>query len=75
MRRINLRVVRPRLVIAKIVLFPLTSAVWVLSNSYLVLSVAGAVGVLGVLATLADEERKGLKLVVEEKNKQIEVLR
>ena len=83
MRRINLRAVRPLLVMAMIVLLPLASAVWVLANSYLVLSFAGAVGFLGVLATLAeeeistraDQERTGLELVVEEKNKQIESLR
>ena len=82
MRSINLRAVRPLLVIAMIVLLPLASAVWVLANSYLVLSFAGAVGVLGVLATLAeeeistaaDQERKELELVVEQKNKQIEAL-
>jgi len=82
MRSINPRAVRPLLVIAMIVFLPLASAVWVLANSYLVLSFAGAVGVLGVLATLAgeeistaaDQERKELELVVEEKNKQIEAL-
>lgn len=83
MRRIDLRAVRTLLVIAMIVLLPIASAVWVLANSYLVLSFAGAVGILGILATLAeeeistvaDQERKGLELMVEEKNKQIEALR
>ena len=83
MRRIDLRALRTLLVIAMIVLLPIASAVWVLANSYLVLSFAGAVGILGILATLAeevistvaDQERKGLELMVKEKNNQIEALR
>jgi hypothetical protein len=83
MRRIYLREFRTVLAIAMIVLLPFASALWVLADNYLVLSFAIAVGVLGVVAALVeeeisdstDQEMRALELMIEEKDRQIEALR